>query len=95
VIYSSAGTAESLQPPLENAMQIAVFCRVLSYQASCFWVLQGPCWACKPAMQLIVVLACLVAQVTGVQQPVFLNGGGFWPVKLAGVEQTQFEMATQ
>ena len=46
-------------------------------------------------MQLIVVLACLVAQVTGVQQPVFLNGGGFWPVKLAGVEQTQFEMATQ
>jgi len=46
-------------------------------------------------MQLMVVLACLVGQVTGVQQPVFLNGGCFWLVQLAGVEQTRFEMATQ
>ena len=66
---------------------VAGFCRVLGYQASCFWVLQGPYWACKPAMQLIVVLACLVAQATGVQQPLFLNGGCFRLVQLAGVRR--------
>ncbi len=46
-------------------------------------------------MQLILVLACLVAQVTGVQQPVILNGGCFWLVQLAEVEQTRFETANQ
>lgn len=57
--------------------------------------MQGTCWACKPTMQLIMVLACLVAQVTGVQQSVILNSGCFWLVQLADVEQTRFETATK